>query len=509
MSKRRDRSLPLFCQHDACALGALVRRREITPSELVEETIERIELWNPLINAVVLPLYDLARRRAAELASSAANANSPLAGVPLLLKDIHAALAGTPLTASCRFLRDYVPDHDSEVVARLRAAGLIFVARTNLPEFGIMGVTEPAFRGPTRNPWNLAHTPGGSSGGSAAAVAAALVPIAHGGDGGGSIRIPASCCGLVGLKPTRARIPVGPDAGESWLGLDSDGFITRSVRDSAALLDAVHGPDLGAPYHAPPAPISYLEEVEQHPIMKPLRIAFSSESLLGRSTHPDCRAAVEDAAALCESLGHQVEEARPRFDRKAMVRAYLTIVAAGVAHDIARAEVRVGATADPSHFEPETWMLGLIGRQTSAADLYHALESRYLAWREIAPFFETYDLLLTPTLAYPPQEIGAGALGAAERVQLRLLRTLPVAALLHRALDQLASEALEKTANTMLFNLTGQPAISLPLHWNGAGLPIGTQFVGRFGAEDTLLRFAAQLEEARPWWERRPTEPGE
>jgi len=491
---------PEYERYDAVGLAGLVRRGEVQPSELVEAAVARIEARNPALNAVIHPLFERARERARGNLP-----DGPLAGVPLVLKDLHAALAGEPLTSACRFLRDYVPDHDSEVVARLKRAGLLFVGKTNCPELGIMGVTEPALFGPTRNPWNPDHTPGGSSGGSAAAVAAGMTPVGHGGDGGGSIRIPASCCGLFGLKPTRGRIPTGPDVGESWCGFDSDAFLSRSVRDNAALLDATRGPDLGAPYFPPPVERPYLEEVGRDP--GTLRIAFFTGSLLGRTVHPDCREAVLQAAALCRDLGHEVEEAVPPFDRERMVRAYLTVVAASVALDIARAERLVGRKATPDGFEPETWVLGMIGRKTSARDLLDAVEARHLAWRRIAAFFERYDILVTSTLAWPPQRIGEAALTRGQRAQLAFLRTVPIGRLLDAALDELASTALERTANTMLFNMTGQPAMSVPLHQGADGLPIGVQFAGRFGAEATLLRLASQLEAARPWKDRRPPHP--
>ncbi len=491
---------PEFERYDALGLAELVRRGEVQAVELVEAAIARVEARNPTLNAVIHPMFERAREAARRQLP-----DGPLAGVPLVLKDLHAALAGEPLTSACRFLQSYVPDHDSEVVTRLKRAGLIFIGKTNCPELGIMGITEPALYGPTRNPWNPEHTPGGSSGGSAAAVASGMTPVGHGGDGGGSIRIPASCCGLFGLKPTRGRIPTGPDTGESWCGFDSDGFLSWSVRDSAALLDATHGPDLGAPYFPPPVERPFLEEVGRDP--GTLRIAFFTGSLLGETVHPDCQEAVRRAAALCRDLGHQVEEAVPAFDRELMVRSYLSVVAASVALDISRGEEIMGRKASPNDFEPETWMLGLIGRKMSAHDLIDALEARHLAWRRIAAFFDSYDILITSTLAWPPQKIGAAALTRGQRAQLAFLRTVPVGKLLDAALDELASSALERTANTMLFNMTGQPAMSVPLHQGTDGLPIGVQFAGRFGSEATLLRLASQLEAARPWKDRCPPTP--
>jgi amidase len=483
--------------HDALGLAELVRGREVTPAELVACAIERIEARNPRLNAVVHAMYEEARAAAAGPLS-----DGPFAGVPFLLKDLLAPCAGQPLTGSCRFLGDYVADHDSELVARYRRAGLIFVGQTNAPELGFMAVTESRFRGAAHNPWNPNHTPGGSSGGAAAAVAAGFVPAAHGNDGGGSIRIPASCCGLFGLKPTRGRNPLGPDIGAGWAGFIQDHVLSRSVRDSAAMLDATHGSDPGAPYRAPPVPGSFLDEVGRAPGR--LRIAFTSRSLFGQATHPDCAAALEDAARLCDSLGHEVEEAMPAFERGALVRAFLLLMAAEAGHIIAAAGRAMGRKPRPQGFEPQTWTVGLIGRKMSGADYVEALETAYLAGRRVAAFFEDYDLFMTPTLAHPPVPIGYFDLNTWEAVQLAILRTVPIKALLDRVLDVMSKEVFETTANTMLFNMTGQPAASVPLCWNDAGLPIGIQFAARLGGEAVLFRLAGQLEQARPWFDRRP-----
>ena len=490
-----------YDKYDGVGMAQLVASGQVHPIELVEAAIERIEASNDYLNAIVHAMY----HRAREAAADDALPRGPLRGVPIVLKDLHAAYAGEPLTSSCRFLASYVPDRDSTVVARLKKAGLVAVAKTNTPEFGIKGVTEPLMRGPTRNPWNLDYTPGGSSGGSGAAVSAGIVPIGHGGDGGGSIRIPASCCGVFGLKPTRGRVPTGPYVGESWAGFDSDGFITRSVRDSAAILDACHGPDLGAPYHPPSIERPFMDEVGRDP--GSLRIALTTESLYGKTTHPDCRAAVEDAGRLLAGLGHRVEEARPAIDREQLVRAYFIVVAASVALDIDRAAALMGRPATADQFEPVTWFFSQIGRTASAVELISAREAGHVAWRKIAPFFEEYDLLLTPTLPYPPLRIGEGNLKPAEAAFLRLMRAVPVKALMKKALAELGDAAIEKFADTMLFNMTGQPAMSVPLYWNAQGLPVGVQLAAGFGAEGTLLRVAAQLEQARPWKDRRPKRP--
>lgn len=492
--------LPEYERHDALGLAALVSSGEVTPTELVDAAIARIERDNPRLNAVVHTQFDRAHAEA-----GGPLPDGPFRGVPMLLKDLMAEDTGEPCTQSTKLLADYRPQRDAELVRRFRRAGLVVVGRTNTPEFGIYGVTEPVLRGPARNPWNPDHTPGGSSGGSGAAVAAGMVPLAHGGDGGGSIRIPASHCALVGLKPTRARNPAGPVAGERWAGLVCEHVLTRSVRDTAAMLDAVSGPDVGAPYHAPPAAGPFLAEVGAPPGR--LRIAFTTRALFGKDTHPDCVAAVEAAASLAAELGHEVEETCPEYDQGAMVRAYFSIVAAGVNTSVRQAGELAGRAPRASDFERPTWMLKLIADKLTAAEYATALQTVQATGRRIGAFFDTWDVLLTPTAARPPARVGEFALSGRERLLLGVLRTFPTRGLLLKALDDLADNALSATPNTMLFNMTGQPAVSLPLHWNADGLPIGTQWVGRFGDEATLLRLAAQLETARPWFGRRPEMP--
>jgi len=482
---------------DALALAELVRKKEVHPTELVEEAISRLEAVDPKIRALVHRMYDKARQAAARPLPE-----GPFSGVPFLVKDHDGHLAGEPYTSSCRALQGFVPTQDAEIMQRYRRAGVLFVAKTSTPELAILGITESALRGPTRNPWNLEHTPGGSSGGSAACVAARTVPMAHGGDGGGSIRIPASACGLFGLKPTRGRTPLGPQHGEGWGGLALPHVLTRSVRDSAAMLDATQGPDLGAPYVAPSPIRPFLQEVGA-PTGR-LVIAFSTGSLFGKATHPDCVAAVRDAARLCEALGHQVEEASPEIDRDALVRAYLVMVAANVAVEVEEIHRLTRRAPEPGDFEPSTWALKQIGELLSAADLQRARNTIHLAGRQLAAFFERHDVFLDATLAYPPVRVGELALKPHEKAGLALLRTLPVKPAFLKLLDALAANSLERTPNTQLFNLTGQPAMSVPLFWSDAGLPIGVQFAARYGDEATLFRLASQLEQARPWAWRKP-----
>jgi amidase len=376
------------------------------------------------------------------------------------------------------------------------------VAKTNLPELAILGTTEGRLKGPARNPWNPEHSTGGSSGGSAALVAARAVPLGHGGDGGGSLRIPASACGLVGFKTTRGRVTMAPDFGESWGGYVSWGCLARSVRDAAALIDVMAGPGAGDPYAVPPLERPLAEEVGAPP--GKLRVAFTSGSLFGKATHPEAKAAVESAARLLSELGHEVEEARPEFDRERLVRAYLTQIAAGVAAEIEEMGRWVGRKPSPAYFEPTTWFLFQIGRHLNAAELQQARDAAQAAGRSLAAFFSRYDLLVTPTLAYPPARLGELALKTIEKAALATLRAIPAGPALRAILAQLAETSLERTPNTQLFNQTGQPAVSLPLHQTPDGLPVGVQFAARYAEDGLLMRVASQIEAARPWKDRVP-----
>lgn len=494
-----------FDDYDSMGQAELVRSGQASPIELVEHSIARIEAIDSGINAVVWKSYERAREHAKN-GTPGADASSPFRGVPFLLKDLMAQDAGQPSSYSSKLLAPWRADRDAELVARYKRAGFVILGRTNTPEFGIYGVTEPALRGPTRNPWNRDHTPGGSSGGSAAAVAARYVPAAHGGDGGGSIRIPAAHCGLVGLKPTRARNPSGPFAGERWAGFVAEHALTRSVRDSAAILDATHGPDAGAPYQVAPPARPYLEEVQVGAEGRGprLRIAFSDEALFSDATDPECVAAVHDAAKLAASLGHEVTIARPPFDRETLVQAYFTVIAASTNLSVRGAAEFAKRAPKATDFEAPTWLLKLIGDKITAGEYAHALQTIHLAHRTMAPFFAQYDVFLTPTAAKPPVPIGAFAPKPKEKLLLAALSAAPARSLLLKAKDVLAKNALAATPNAMLFNMTGQPAMSLPLYWGSKNLPIGTQWVGRFGDEATLFRLAAELEVARPWKDKRP-----
>jgi len=488
-----------YAGYDGLGLAELVRKGEVQPAELVEEAIGRIERVNPKVNAVIEKMYDLARKAAA-----AGLPDGPFRGVPFLLKDIMADHAGVPSTRCSRFLKDYRPDHDSEIVRRHKAAGLVILGKTNAPELGLLPVTEPELFGPTLTPWDLTRTSGGSSGGSAAAVAARMVPLAHGNDGGGSIRIPAACCGVFGFKPTRGRTPVGPDLAEAWQGLAINHVLTRSVRDSAAMLDATAGPEVGAPYYPVPPARPFLEEVGADPGR--LRIAFTAEPLLPALVHPDCARGVRETARLCEELGHQVVEATPRIDGQAFAKAFLTMVCAETRAGVADAERLVGRKATAASFETQTWSMALLGDQFTAGDLAVAVALMKAAGRQVGTFFEDYDVLLTPTLAMPPVKIGALQPKSKDLVAMKVLGRLNAGKLLRAFadIDALAAETFAFMPFPPLFNATGQPAMSVPLVWNDEGLPIGMQFVGRYGDEATLFRLAAQLEQARPWFDREP-----
>jgi amidase len=488
-----------YNQYDGLGLAELVKKKEVSTAELCEEAIERIERVNPALNAVIAPMYDLARR-----AINEGLPDGPFCGVPFLLKDLLGDYAGVPQTMGSRACINYIPAQDSELVKRYKQAGLVIVGKTNTPEFGLLGITEPELHGPTRNPWNPDHTPGGSSGGSAAAVASGMVPLASANDGAGSIRIPSACCGLFGLKVTRGRTPNGPLHGRTWQGAVVEHVISRSVRDSAAILDATHGPDAGAPFVIPPPQQAYMKEIEDRPGR--LRIAFNTQSPIDSDVHPECIRAVEQTVGLLEELGHQVEEARPEVDGQTLAKGLLILYSAEVTTIFDALIPFLGRKVKPSDVETVTWTLGLLGRTYTAGQIVKANREWELAGRIMGRFHEAYDLYLTPTIAYPPVKIGELALKPIEGILLKVINSLGLGRLLIASgvTDKLAVESLSKTPFTQLANFTGQPAMSLPLHWTPDNLPCGVQFMGRYGDEATLLRLAAQLEEAQPWFDKRP-----
>jgi len=461
---------------DATAQAELVRRGELKPIELVEAAIARIERLNPSLNAVIHPLFEKAR-------ATLENAlpEGPFRGVPFLVKDAVCHTAGDPYHLGMRFLKErgFVAEGDTELARRFRAAGFVFVGKTNTPELAMSATTEPLAYGATHNPWDLGHSPGGSSGGSAAAVAAGLVPVAHANDMGGSIRVPASYCGLVGLKPTRARGTLAPDLSEYWGPLTHEHVVTRSLRDSAAVLDAVAGPAPGDPYTAPAPLRPFAREVGADP--GSLRIGLVTASGLF-DVHSDCADAVEATARLLEELGHRVEPMRPAALDRIEVGPW---IATGIARDLDRWSERTGDPIGPDDVEPMNWMLAELGRSMNGAQYVAMAESAWAWAREVQqPWCDGLDLLLTPTSALPPPPIGW------------LAPTVEI--------NELLGRLGRATLFTLPFNVTGQPALSLPLHWNEAGLPIGVQLVAATGREDVLFRIGAQLEAARPWASRRP-----
>jgi amidase/6-aminohexanoate-cyclic-dimer hydrolase len=465
--------------YDALGLAELIRKGEAKPSEILEAAIARLEERNPKLNAVVIPMIEEAREAAAGDLP-----DGPFRGVPFLLKDLHLLYSGTRTSYGCRLFEDFVADHDSEIVTRYRNAGLVTFGKTASPEFGLTTTTESNLFGQTRNPWNTDHAAGGSSGGAAAAVAAGIVPLANASDGGGSIRIPASCCGLFGMKPTRARTPMGPDAGEGWSGMSAVHAVSRSVRDNAALLDASSGPDLGAPYWPTPPERPYLEEVGRSPGR--LRIAFQSRAFTNVETHPDCLAAVEETARVCAELGHEVEESSLSIDTETFRKATGTIIAANLRATCEDRAAALGRDFGADDLEPITFAMVTAAANTGSAEYARSVRVIHHIGRQVASFLERYDALLTPTMATPPPPLGVLSLSNPDGGEFlgNLLRTVGF---------------------TQLFNAAGNPAMSVPLAWNAAGLPIGVQFAGRYGDEATLFQLAGQLEKARPWFDRRPS----
>jgi amidase len=463
---------PEYRSFDGLGLAELVRRKDVSATELVETAIARAERVNADLNFLVYRDFERAR------ATAEHTRDGTFAGVPFLLKDILGFARGMPTRQGARFIPPIPFPHDSFLTQKFKAAGLIPLGKTNVPEYGLLPTTESRLYGPARNPFDLQRSTGGSSGGSAAAVAAGVVPLAHGNDGGGSIRIPASCCGLVGLKPTRARVTLAPDLGEAVDGLAIDFVLSRSVRDSAAALDVAAGNIQGDPYWAPPAPPSWLAAAAEKP--RRLRVGFSLRKIDGGALHPDCEAAVQVAARLCADLGHIVEEAAPDFDVSVLVPSFLALWTANVAAAIDFTARVTGQTPAPELFEGLTWGMYEAGKNVAASEYLLAKAALQQASRRATKFHDNYDLWLTSTLGTPPVRLG----------------TLDID---ERDLTKGFLPLFDYVPFTALQNLTGQPAINLPLHWNSGGLPIGVQFAAPFGDEVTLLQLATDLERVRPW----------
>lgn len=482
---------------DATALAELVERKQVTPAELLAVARQRADAVNPRLNAIVSRLDDVADRQAAD-----PHLHGAFAGVPFLIKDLDQEYRGFPTSGGSRSLANDVADQHALVTQRFVDAGLVIFGKTNTPEFGAKGVTEPEYWGPARNPWNPQRTPGGSSGGSAAAVAAGVVPAAGANDGGGSIRIPAACTGLVGLKTSRGLAPYGPQTGEPMFGMAVQGVVSRTVRDSAALYDAIIGPNPRAGCQVALPDGRFAEHIKNRP--GTLRIGFSTSSAITPHPHREAVAAVDEAARLLTDLGHHVEEVAPPYDDAALARDFLTIWFAQLYWHVTAIKQRIGAR--DSDFEADTLGMCELARSAGVLAPMVALENRNNYIQSLATFHEGYDYFLTPTLATPPLQIGATATSPRVQTVARLLSKLRGGKLmaLSGILDQLIQESLGWVPYTQLANLTGRPAISVPLYWTDDGLPLGVQFVGRLGADGDLLQLAAQLEEARPWAHRHP-----
>ncbi|MGM8214828.1 amidase [Bacillaceae bacterium W0354] len=478
-----------YKQYDGLGLAELIRNKEVTVEEVKEMAIQEIEKKNPELNAVIHNMYEQGE-----------NASEGIfAGVPVLTKSISQESEGHPMSAGSKALANVIADYNSEFVQQLKATGAAIIGQTNVPEFALMGVTEPAHYGPSRNPWNSEHTPGGSSGGSAAAVASGMVPVAGANDGGGSIRIPAAFCGLFGLKPTRGRTPVGPKRGRVWQGASVDHILSRSVRDSAAMLDQYRFDRTNA-FYTPAFDGSYLDVI-QKPIKAPLKIAFTTKSPLGASVDEECKEAVHKTVKLLESMGHHVVEKEAPVDGKRLANSYIMMYFAEVASTLKEIEMLTGRKVKSSDVEPTTWILGLLGKAVSAEEFLTSLKFWDEAAIQMENFHDEYDLYITPTTAHPPSKIGELAPSNSEKMLIKIVGGLKLSGLLKKSgfVDQLASKSLERTPFTQLANLTGQPAASLPMHLTKNGLPCGVQVMARRGREDLLLQLSGELEKTDKW----------
>ena len=467
----------LVDSHDATDLAALIKAGEIQASELLEVCIERVEKVNPELNAVAEKLYDSARHTTPE--------EGPFSGIPTMIKDLFAPLKEARSTNGSLALGEARLGIDDSTVGRLRAAGCNFIGTTTSPEFGASYSTESQRFGATRNPWNTAHSAGGSSGGSAALVAARAIPFAHGNDGGGSIRVPASCCGIFGLKPSRGRVPSGPLAGEGWGGMGAAHALTLSVRDSAALLDAVAGEDLGAPYAAPTQAVSFVDQLKQP--VRPLRIALV-EQIAPYSSSPEALKAVRATAALCESLGHNVTPAQLPIDLSAFLNSAFNVIGASTRSYLDLVGQMRGTPVTDPELEVNTRIILREKGGISAVDYVRSIEMFHTLGRVMANFMLDYDVILTPTLTREPPLIGDLVMKDE-----------------NASLEEFIHLSHSYSPFTALYNATGQPAMSVPLHWTPEGLPLGSHFAGRFADEATLFVLALQLEQARPWAQKIPT----
>jgi amidase len=473
-------SIEEYAKYDGLGLAELVAKKQVTPQELADTAIAAVAKINPKVNAV---LQTLPAESRAEIGRGLPE--GPFRGVPLMIKELVLHAKGVRLDSGCKLAQGFVPTADTELMARFRRAGLVLVGTTQTPELGYNPTTETVLHGPVHNPWDPTRSAGGSSGGSGAAVAAGIVPIAHANDGGGSIRIPAAANGLVGLKPTRDRTPTGPDYADPLCGLAIEFAVTRSVRDTAVLLDQVAGPDPGAPGHCVPPARPYRDELGAKPGR--LRIAFSPKPASGKPADPDCTRAVTETAKLLESLGHEVVEGAPPLDWDRFLDNVHKIWVAFTALSMDGMAAALGRKPTPESVEAVTWACYEEGKRYTALELLQAMDYQNTVSRQVAPFFQGIDAFLTPTIGKPPAKLG--------EIDQNKKGLSPIG---------WTRQVFEYVPYTPLFNTTGQPAISLPLHWTDAGVPVGVQFAGRFGDESTLIRLASQLEAAKPWKDRRP-----
>jgi amidase len=476
-----------YDQYDAIGLAGLVRRKEVTPGELLNEAAARCSRVNPVLNAVISRMDAEAAKAAAEV-----DLAQPFAGVPFLAKDLGPPLAGAPLTSGSRLFPNYVPAEDGELIQRFKSAGLTIFGKTNVPEFGLVPFTEPELFGPCLNPWDTSRTPGGSSGGAASAVAAGIVPMAHASDGGGSIRIPASCCGLFGLKPSRGINPRAAQAATITEDFGVDHVISRSVRDSAAALDAIcnrSNPD-------------FFASLDRSP--ERLRIAIVRSAMFGSDIAPEVRTALGHAIKLLQKLGHQVEDAEPEVDYAQFRLAFLTYWTVGIKQVLDHAAETLGRVPLRGDIEYATWGLANVGGAMTEADKSKARRTIWNAAKVFAAFFERYDILLSPVLAQLPLRIGQNSITGVEKAAMNVTNILGAPWLMKALLRAIAARSFAFAAFTAPFNMTGQPAMSVPLYWTPEGPPVGIQFAGKLGADGLLLRLARQLEIAQPWASRRP-----
>ncbi|MHB1948673.1 MAG: amidase [Gammaproteobacteria bacterium] len=493
-------TFPEYESFDGLGLANLIQRKVISPAEMLNAAIERLELWNPKLNAVIHKMYDSAQN-----GIKIGLSEGSFQGVPLLLKDILADYAGAPMCFGSRFAfnHHWTSRQDSEVVKRLKKAGFVIFGKTNLPEFGLSPTTEPELFGPTRNPWDLERTPGGSSGGAAAAVSARIVPIAHAGDGGGSIRMPAAFTGLFGFKPSRGRTPIGPINMQVWQGMVVEHALTRSVRDSAAMLDVLAGPEIGSPISLPKPEYSYLNQLKTAP--RALRIALIEKPFFTAQVVPSYLEAQHRAAQLCQELGHRIEPEAFILNEDVPLALLIIMIAENTAALDALAKA-IGRKPKSNELEKTTAMMCHAAREFNSEDYAWAQHTLDMVSLQLGTFFEKYDVILTPTVPFPAPKVGEYNLDHKEKLGIKLLSFLPYGRTLRQFLKQAAEKKFSFTAFTALFNICGNPAMSVPLYWDNNNLPIGIQFAAKVGDDLTLLQLAQQLEDAESWLDIRPKE---